>query len=62
MIATTLTKSGSDSLVIYMHMSSLCEVLLWGSGSATPDQLCTKKQILALLLVSCLSMAPSSYE
>lgn len=27
MIATTLTKSGSDSLVIYMHMSSLCGVL-----------------------------------
>lgn len=54
-------KSGSDSLVIYMHMSSLCEVLLWGSGSVPPDQLCTKKQILALLLFSCLSMAPSSY-
>lgn len=61
MIATTLMKSGSDSLVIYMHMSSLCEVLLWGSGSVPPDQLCTKKQILALLLFSCLSMAPSSY-
>lgn len=56
---TTLKESVSDCLSRNVHISSLLEVILWGSGSAPPVPACTKKQTTVLLLGCCAPSPPS---
>ena len=57
---TTLKESVSDHLSRNVHISSLLEVTLWGSGSAPPVPTCTKKQTTVLLLGCCPPSPPST--
>ena len=57
---TTLMESVSDRLSRHMHICGLLEVILQGSGSASPAPPCTKAEVAVLLLGCCPPTASST--
>ena len=57
---TTLIESISDHLSRHMHICGLLEVILQGSGGATPVPPCTKVEVAILLLGCCPPTASST--